>query len=651
MEEEKIVGMEFEAQEKRHFTGKMKIFLTLVALGFSLFEIAALQFFVIDLWIFEAVVLILVMILGFLTIPFSAKSRGKITWLDLVFLVAGVAPCVYILVEFDRLQWSYGSTVLPLDIVFGAILIAAILELTRRSFGLAMPLVALGFLAYAMFGKYLPPDYFGHTGLRPGNVIGFMIGNMAIFGTIMSVMVQIIFLFMLFSAFLQISGAGGFFVNVSNAIAGRWRGGPAKVSVFSSSLFGTISGSSVANVAVDGGITIPLMIKTGFRPHFAAAVEATASTGGQIMPPVMGAGAFIMAELLSISYGEVIIAAALPAILYYVGLYCMVDLEAVKQGLRGLTSSDTPSLTWALKQGGHLLIPIIILLYQLIIQGASIQRAGLYSIAAVVLVSWFRKHTRMGFHRIVHGLQEGAMSSIGITAVCACAGIIVGVVSMTGLGVKFSSVVVALAQGNLFLTLLFTAIICMFLGMGVPTTAAYIIAAAVGVPALLNLGANPLAAHLFVFYFACISAITPPVCGAVYTACGFSGTSVMQTGWTATRLGISAYIVPFLFVYHPVIMLKGPFWEILQATVTAVIAVGSVSMAVIGTSYFGNIRWNIFQRILFFAAFIGLIIPGTRTDLLGILVMVIGIFSHPKPWQAVMNLLGNRKKGVIAKED
>jgi len=459
--------------------------------------------------------------------------------------------------------------------------------------------------------------------------------------------VQIIFVFMLFSAFLQISGAGDFFVNIANAVCGGFRGGPAKVSVFSSSLFGTISGSSVANVAVDGGITIPLMIKTGFRPHFAAAVEATASTGGQIMPPVMGAGAFIMAELLSISYGDVIIAAALPAILYYIGLYCMVDLEAVKQGLHGLPSSERPKVWWALKQGGHLIIPIIILLHQLIIAGASVQRAGFYSIASVVVVSWLRKNTRMGLYRLILALKEGAMSSVSIAAVCATAGIIVGVVSMTGLGVSFSSGVVALSKGNLFLTLLFTAIICMFLGMGVPTTAAYIIAAAVGVPALLKLGANPLAAHLFVFYFACISAITPPVCGAVYTACGFSQTSVMQTGWTATRLGISAYIVPFLFVYHPVLMLKGSLWEIIQASITATIGVSAVSMAIIGTSYFGNIRWNIFQRILFFGAFIGLITPGTRTDLLGILVMSIGILTHPKIWQSSLNFLWNRKKKVI----
>lgn len=647
MAEQETIGMEFEIQQKRLFKGFMATFITIVALAFSFFEIAALQFWIIDLWVFEAVVLILVLILGFLTIPSGPRHRGKITKLDLIFLTAGVAPCLYIIIELERLQWTYGSTVLPLDIVFGSVLIIALLELTRRSFGLAMPLVAVGFLAYALFGNYLPPSLFGHTGLKPGNVIGFMIGNMAIFGPVMSVMVQIIFLFILFSAFLQVSGAGGFFVNLANALAGSWRGGPAKVSVFSSSLFGTISGSSVANVAVDGGVTIPLMMKTGFRPHFAAAVEATASTGGQIMPPVMGAGAFIMAELLSISYGDVIVAAALPAILYYVGLYCMIDLEAVKQGLRGLPSTGIFTRVWsALKEGGHLLIPIVVLLHQLIIAGTSIQRAGLYSIISVFVVSWFRQSSRMGLGRLIQALRDGAMMSVSIAAVCATAGIIVGVVSMTGLGIKFSSVVVALAHGNLFLTLVFTAVICMFLGMGVPTTAAYIICAAVGVPALLSLGANPLAAHLFVFYFACISAITPPVCAAVYTACGFSGSSVMQTGWTATRLGISAFIVPFLFVYHPVLMLKGPLLEIVQAAITATIGVAAVSMAIIGTSFIGNIRWNIFQRILFFGAFIALIVPGTHSDLLGILAVAIGILSHPRPWLSALNFIRGGKKKI-----
>ncbi len=651
-EEEKIIGMEDEIQQKRSLKGYLGTFITIVAVAFCVFEIAALQFWLIDLWVFEAVVLILVMILGFLTIPSGPKQRGKITIWDLVFLVAGVAPCLYVIIDLERLQWSYGSTVEPLDIVFGCLLIVSLLELTRRSFGWAMPLVALAFLAYALFGNHLPPSLFGHTGLQPGNVIGFMIGEMAIFGPVMSVMVQIIFLFMLFSAFLQVSGAGGFFVNLSNAIAGRWRGGPAKVSVFSSSLFGTISGSSVANVAVDGGITIPLMMRTGFTPYFSAAVEATASTGGQIMPPVMGAGAFIMAQLLSISYGDVIVAAALPAILYYVGLYCMIDLESVKQGLRGQPGTDTFAKVWsALKEGGHLLIPVIILLHQLIIAGVSIQRAGLYATASVFVVSWFRRSTRMDLGKLIQALRDGAMSSVGIAAVCATAGIIVGVVSMTGLGIKFGSVIVALSGGNLFLTLVFTAAICMVLGMGVPTTAAYIIAAAVGIPALLRLGADPLAAHLFIFYFACISAITPPVCAAVYAACAFSGSSVMQTGWTATRLGFSAFVVPFLFVYHQELILKGPLLAVIQASVTATLGVIIVSMTFIGTSYFGDIRWNMFQRVLFFVSFLTLTTPGTVTDLIGIAALAVGVISHPTARKGLLNLVRGRKKKIEAQGD
>ena len=651
-EEEKIVGMEDEVQAKRSLKGYLGTFITVVAVAFCVFEIAALQFWLIDLWVFEAVVLILVMILGFLTIPSGPKQRGRITIWDLAFLIAGVAPCLYVIIDLERLQWSYGSTVEPLDIVFGCLLIVSLLELTRRSFGLAMPLVALAFLAYALFGNHLPPSLFGHTGLQPGNVIGFMIGEMAIFGPVMSVMVQIIFLFMLFSAFLQISGAGGFFVNLSNAIAGRWRGGPAKVSVFSSSLFGTISGSSVANVAVDGGITIPLMMRTGFTPYFSAAVEATASTGGQIMPPVMGAGAFIMAQLLSISYGDVIVAAALPAILYYVGLYAMIDLEAVKQGLRGQPGANTLAKVWsALKEGGHLLIPVVILLYQLVIAGVSIQRAGLYATASVLVVSWFRRSTRMNFGRLIQALKDGAMNSVGIAAVCATAGIIVGVVSMTGLGIKFGSVIVALSGGSLFLTLVFTAAICMVLGMGVPTTAAYIIAAAVGIPALLRLGADPLAAHLFIFYFACVSAITPPVCAAVYAACAFSGSSVMQTGWTATRLGFSAFVVPFLFVYHHELILKGPLLAVIQASVSATLGVIIVSMAFIGTSYFGNIRWNMFQRVLFFVSFLTLTTPGTVTDLIGIGALVVAVITHPEARKAVLNLLRGRKKKIEVQGD
>ena len=346
------------------------------------------------------------------------------------------------------------------------------------------------------------------------------------------------------------------------------------------------------------------------------------------------------------TYGQVIIAATLPATLYYVGLYFMIDLEAVKQGLKGVPSNVSMfRRAWpVLKDGGHLLIPIFVLLHQTIIAGTSIQRAGLYSTISVFFVSWLRKSSRMGFHKLIQALKDGAMGSVGIAAVCATAGIIVGVVSMTGLGIKFGSVVVALVQGNLFMTLVCTALICMVLGMGIPTTAAYIIVAAVGVPALLKLGVEPLAAHLFAFYFACISAITPPVCAAVYAACAFSGTSVWQTGWTATRLGIAAFVAPFLFVYYPELILKGELPVIIQASITAILAMAVVSMAFIGTAYFWDLRWNLFQRGLLLVSFGMLIMPGTITDLLGLFLLIVIHLTHPEVWKRLK--LGKKKIGV-----
>jgi len=639
---EKITTLDDEVKKLRASAGVMAKVISVLALAYAALEIAALQFVTIDLWVFMTLVLICVLILGFSRIPFSPKDKGKIGVLDWLFMGLGLAPCIYLLLEIDRLQWSYGSTVEPLDIFFSILLMISLLELNRRAFGWALPITILGFLAYALFGGHLPPQLFGHTGLKPGDVIAFMLGPMAIFGSVMVAMVQIIFLFMLFSAFLQMTGAGDFFVTLANSLFGRWRGGPAKVSVFSSSLFGTISGSSVANVAVDGGITIPLMIRTGFKPAFAAAVEATASTGGQIMPPVMGAGAFIMAELLNISYGDVIVAAALPAILYYIGLYCMIDLEAVKQGLRGMPKDQLGRAWLVFKEGVHLLIPVVILVYELIVVGTSMSRAALLSIASIIIVSWLRKRTRLGLHRVIEALIEGALSTVGIAAICASAGIIVGVIAITGMGVKFSSVVLALSGGSLFITLILTAIICMILGLGLPTTASYIITVAVGGTALIKLGAPPLAAHLFIFYFAAVSAITPPVCGAVYTACGFSGSEVMRTGWIATRLGIAAYLAPFVFIYHPALLLNAPLKEVLLATLTAFTGMASISMTFIGTSYWGGIQWNFFQRALFFLAALLLITPGLKTDLVGFLLLGIGIFSHPAPWRSALGLLRNR---------
>lgn len=631
-----------DAKMTRSFTGWSAKIITFIAICYVFLEIAGLQFVVIDPWMFMALVLIIVIVLGFLTVPSSAKTKGRVTLFDWFFMVLGVAPCVYIIYDMERLQWEYGSTVPLPDIFFSILLMISLIELVRRSFGWAMPIVVLFFLAYAFFGHLLPPELFGHSGLKATNVIGFMLGPMAIFGTVMSAMVQIIFLFLVFSAFLQQSGAGDFIASLASSMAGNYRGGPAKISVFSSSMFGTISGSAVANVAVDGAITIPLMVKTGFSPSFAAAVEATASAGGQIMPPVMGAAAFIMAELLGIPYSEVIIAAAIPALLYYLGLFCMVDLYAVHEKLRGLPKEQLGQTSKIFKEGWHLLLPVGVLLYSLMIAGTSISRAGLLSIASIIIVSWFQKKTRLGICRIIEGMREGALGAVAIASLCACAGIIVGVVSISGLGIKFGSSVLAISGGNLIIVLLLTAVICMVLGMGLPTTASYIIAASVGVPGLTRLGVDPLAAHLFVFYFALISTITPPVCPAVYTACGFSKTSAWETGWIATRLGIAGYIVPFLLVYNPVLMMHGNVLNVIYATAFAILGVAVLSMAIIGSCYFGDIKWTIPSRLIFACSAICFIIPSLVLDIYGTVGLLLGALITPQARRVVIALILNR---------
>ncbi len=643
-----------EIETKRTFAGPMKVFITAVAVGFTVYEIAFLVFFVTDLWIFMTGAMMFIMVLGFLTIPSSSKTAGRITFWDIFFIFLGVSPCLFILYDYERLQWVYGSTVDPPDVVFGLFLIVAVIELARRAFGWAMPILACVFLLYAFWGQHLPAGFLGHMGMEAEKVIGFQLGQMAIFGMIMSVMVRIIFLFMLFSAFFQISGAGEFFIQIANSLAGRWRGGPAKVAVIASSLFGTISGNSVANVVTTGSFTIPMMKKTGYRPYFAGAVEATASTGGQIMPPIMGAAAFIIAELLDITYGAVVIAATIPAILYYCGVFCMVDLEAAKLNLKGLDRDQLPNASQVLKEGGHLLIPIGVLIHQLLIAQVSLSRAGLVSIVAVILTSLLRKKTRMGLWKVIEGMSRGAQSSVSIAAICACAGIIVGVVSITGLGIKFSSVVISFSHGSLLLCLFFTAIICLFLGMGLPTTAAYIVGAAVAAPALIKLEVYPLAAHLFVFYFACISAITPPVCAAAYAGAAIAGSPIFKTGFTATKLGIAAYIVPFLFVYYPVLLMRGSAQTILWSSGTALIAVIAVSMAAEGYFYAGKIEFNVFQRLLFFGAFAGLIVPGWHSDLFGFLFLVVGMIINSEfrtfMKRAILGLFSKKKGEEVLPE-
>ncbi len=601
--------------------------LTVIGAGIALFAVFVnCGLALVDLWIYKAVLMAGIFMLGFIPgmfeKPKNERRRLKKSWLfTLLVMTMGIVPCFYITRNLMRLQTFYGSVWTRWDIVFGVCFIIATLELTRRCFGLAMPCIALFFLLYVLFGQYLPASFFGHTGFAFERTVSYMFSPAGMFGEVMNVFVRTVFIYLLFGSFLELSGATDFFINLACAVAGKWRGGPAKVAVLSSALLGTISGNAVANVATTGAVTIPLMKKTGYKDYFAGAVEAVASTGGQFLPPVMGAGAFIMAELLSISYTEVIIAATLPAVLYFVSVLMMVDLEAVRLNLKGMEPQDIPSGKAVLKERGHLGIPVLALVYMLLVMKTSVTKAGLYSVLLIILLSWVRRDTRMGIGKIVKALSEATRSAVGIGAVIATAGLIIGTVGMTGLGTRFSSVILAVAGNHFYLVALFTALICIVLGMGLPTTAAYVIAVSVASATMTRIGVDGLAAHMFVFYFACISTITPPVAASSYTASAIAQSPVMKTGAYATMLGIAGYIVPFIFISSPELMLKGDVLSVLWACVTAVIGLGAVSNAAVGVFFWRGIRWNPVQRILLAGSSLFLIIPGVYTDLVGFAVI------------------------------
>jgi TRAP transporter 4TM/12TM fusion protein len=368
-------------------------------------------------------------------------------------------------------------------------------------------------------------------------------------------------------------------------------------------------------------------------------VEAVSSTGGQFLPPIMGAGAFIMAELLSTSYTKVIVAATIPAILYYMCVMMVVDLEAVRLGLRGMSAEEVPVMKTVVKKGGHLVIPIFVLIYLLLFVRMSVPRSGLLSVISIVLISSFRKDSRMNLNKLLGALYDAAKSSIGIAVIIATAGLIIGTISMTGLGTRFSSIVLALAHDNVFLVALFTAVICIILGMGLPTTAAYIIAVSVASATMLRINIPPLAAHLFVFYFACLSTITPPVCASAFTAASMAGAPMMKTGVYASMLGITGFVIPFIFINSPLLLMEGPPLEIIGAVVTAAIGLSGIAMGLEGRFFFGGIKWNIFQRILFLSSAIWLIIPGLQTDLIGAGIIVLAFVTSKDIWRLITGKL------------
>ena len=627
---------EFDKEsDTMEYTGFMAKIVAAIAIAFSVFQLYTATFGVLDAQLQRGIHLGFGLALVYLLYPTCKSwSRHKIHPLDLVLAVLGAAAPAYIIYEFQNLVLRAG-TVSDVDLIVGVVGILLVIEATRRVVGLPMVCVVLVFLGYAFAGPYMP-GVLAHRGLTLSQLVSHLyFTTEGIFGIPLGVSSTFIFLFILFGAYLESTGLGKFFIDLANAIAGWASGGPAKVAVLSSGLMGTVSGSSVANVVGTGSLTIPMMKKLGYHKNFAGAVEAAASTGGQLMPPVMGAAAFLMAEFVGVPYIDIVKAAVVPALLYFAGVWLGVHFEAKRKNLKGIPRDQLPKILTLLQERGHLALPLIVIVY-LLVSGYTPMRAALVAIVLSIICSAFRKSTRMKPIEIVRGLEKGARNVLGVLVACAAAGIIIGVVTKTGVGLKLASGLLELSGGMLLPTMFFTMITAIILGMGVPTTANYVITSTIAAPALVQMGVPVLAAHMFVFYFGIIADVTPPVALAAYAGAGISGGNALKTGVNASKLAIAAFIIPYIFVLSPVIlMMEGTAVDLLLSTVTALMGMVALSSALIG--YLAdNCRTP--ERILLVVGGLLMIKPGLLTDVIGIAIFVIILLFQQKRKQQIQTV-------------
>ena len=562
-----------------------------------------------------------VMALIFLNVPmFKRKNGTLVNFAPWNFICAALALGfnIYLYGRIDPIA-ANGGVLTDLDYICCVVILVLVLVAGRRSLGVVMCILPILFLAYAYFGAYLP-GILNHRGFSIARLLKQMVtSSEGIYGIPLGTSCSTIFLFVLFGAFLSETGLSQLFTNVAMAIAGDKDGGPAKVSIVASGLLGMINGSAAANVVTTGAFTIPLMKKLGYQNHFAGAVEAVASTGGQIMPPVMGAAAFIMAEYLGVSYRTIIFYAIIPAVLYYVALWINVDLEAKRTGLKGYPKDQLPNIKAELRARGHMLIPVVVLL-ALLMMNYSASYACFLSIVALVIVSSLKKETRLNIKSLVKALESGAKQGMSVAIATAVCGIIVGVVNLTGIGLQLANIIIKAAGGSLFLTMVLTMLACVILGMGMPTSAAYIVAATVATGAMTELGVSLAAAHLFVLYYAALSAITPPVALASYAGAGIADASPNKVGWTAVRIGLLAFVIPFFFVYSPeLMMMQGAWYNILWAFISACIGCYCLGGALIG---FYKTNLKIYERVALIVSAFCLVDSGILTDSVGIALLV-----------------------------
>lgn len=609
-----------------------------IVISALLFALAAFSVYVNSLMNIQeiyrnAIFLTFLLVLTFLLYPATKhSSKTKITVVDYIWAIFGFAGGAYILLNYSNIHNVKLSEPTTIDYIFAFITIAVLLEVSRRTIGLFIPLLSMVALFFALFGPWFP-GIFGHAGFSFERLLyRLYMTTEGIFGMTFSIATTYIVIFILFGAFLNASGATRLFNDLALAIAGQRRGGPAQVAVLSSALTGMLSGSAVANVATTGTFTIPLMKSIGLKPRFAAAVEATASTGGMIMPPIMGAAAFIMAGFLGVSYNIIVLAAIIPATLYYSALIIAIDIEAKKQGLKGISKENIPDVIEVIKSRGVLVLPIFIVILTLM-TGFTALFAGFAGIFACIIASWLTKdrENRIGIKTAINALIEGARGSIQVAVACATVGIIIAVITMTGLGSTLAYNIIQISGNNLAIILVLIMITSIVLSMGLPSTALYIVVAVAAAPALIEAGVNPIAAHFFVFWFGALSNITPPVALASYTAAGIARADAMQTSWTAVKLCLPGFLLPFMIVYNPALVMQteatgmDAALQIIFAFITSILGVFALATAVFN---FFTTDMKIFERIAMAIAALLLIIPELITSAIGLGIIILVLAIH-----------------------
>ncbi|PKH11762.1 TRAP transporter permease [Planomicrobium sp. MB-3u-38] len=633
-EKQKEILQKYDPESNtRDLSGIMKHVVFYGLLAFALFQLYTAIFGQYTAYIQRSVHLGFALSLIFILFPARKRKgvRHKVSWYDYVLALLSLGVGAYWPIMYEDLVFRIGR-VTELDFIVGVLAVLLVLEATRRAVGMPITIISGLFLTYAFFGPYFP-GFLRHRGQDLESLIQLMFYTTdGILGTPIGVSATFIFTFLLFGSFLVKTGVGQYFNDLAVSFAGNLTGGPAKVAIFSSALQGTISGSSVANVVTSGSYTIPMMKKLGYKKEFAGGVEAAASTGGQLMPPIMGAAAFLMVEFIGgVTYWEIAKAAAIPALLYFTGVWIMTHFEAKRIGLKGLSKEEMPDRKEVLKKI-YLLTPIFAIIIFLLI-GIPTMQAALWGIVLTIVVSAFDKETRLNFKDMIHALVDGARTALAVAAATAAAGIIVGVVVKTGLGLSLANGLVSASGGNVLLTLFFTMLAAIVLGMGSPTTANYVITSTIAAPAIITLlmleypeGATTplvvaLSAHLFVFYFGIIADITPPVALAAFAASGISGGEPIRTGFVAAKLAIAAFIIPYMFVLSPSLLMIDTTWpELIWVLITAITGMIAIGAGLIGYWY-RKLYW--FERIIIFATGLALIYPEGLSDTIGAVIFVI----------------------------